>query len=92
MAALTAAMLALSAFQTFKAVTSHPDAPPTPGPLPMSPDAALEQAKANKAAAEAAAAERRRVTLSDGRASTLRTGPGGLTDPAPTQRKTLLGL
>lgn len=40
---------------------------------------------------EAADLQRRRAASAGGRSSTLLTGGAGLTEPAPTQRKTLLG-
>jgi Flp pilus assembly protein TadB len=56
---------------------------------------AKRQAEAQRKAAEEKARleaeKRRRNLLLRGRASTFHTGFGGLTNPAPVQRKTLLG-
>jgi hypothetical protein len=55
--------------------------------------AAEDHAKANDSRArQAGELQRRRAASGSGRPSTLLTGSAGLTDQAPTQRKTLLGM
>lgn len=60
--------------------------PPKPPRAPQLPPA-VDPQQADAAAARA----RRRALSAGGRSSTILTGPGGLTEPAPGQRKTLLG-
>jgi len=51
-----------------------------------------QQASAGSFAAQAAAAQRRRTLGASGRSDSIVTGPRGVTELAPTQRRTLLGL
>lgn len=56
------------------------------------PDVNSQQAIAATQAAQQAAAQRKRALASFGRSDTILTGPRGIENAAPTQRKTLLGL
>ena len=57
-------------------------APPPPPPPPTRDDAAVRRA---------ALEERQRRSLAAGRASTIRTGGEGVTEPAPVRKTELLG-
>jgi hypothetical protein len=60
-----------------------PPAPVTPPPeAPKQADQAVQQARSD---------ERRRAASAQGAASTILTGPQGVTDAAATAKKTLLG-
>lgn len=81
MTALALASLAGSAFSAIEGAKKKPKAPPLPdvpaAPKPIDASAAITRAKATGPA---------------GKSTTLLTGPRGLTQPAQTQGKTLLGL
>lgn len=62
-------------------------APPPPPPSPISEDPTIKQ-KTQQAMDDAAAAEKK----ARGRASTLLTGPAGITDKGPSSRRFLLGM
>lgn len=64
----------------------------TPTAIPTPPNAKTDATAAAIAARKAAEAQRRALAHSQGRASTLLTGPSGLLGAAPTERKSLLGL
>jgi hypothetical protein len=79
---------AFSVASSVKASRQKPENPALP-PIPEAPKPATKD--------KAAAASRRNAKASipgvpAGRASTLLTGASGLVTPAPTERKTLLGL
>lgn len=63
-----------------------PETPPTPPPAPTATTIYEDQSTA-----QARDAERQRAAQATGRQSTLLTGGSGLSTPAPTERKTLLG-
>jgi hypothetical protein len=56
------------------------------------PDPAAEQIKANSAALNAQTLAKKRAAHANGRASTILTGPSGITTAPPVATKTLLGL
>lgn len=63
-----------------------------PDPTLGAPNAMADQSRAGSSAYQAAAAQRRRTLGASGRSDTIVTGPRGVTDVAPTARRTLLGL
>jgi len=63
---------------------SSPKAPPIPPAIP-------QPTEQDQAVVDAMDRERRKRSAQAGMASTLLTGGQGLTTPAPTQQKTLLG-
>lgn len=67
---------------------SRPSAPSAPPPPPPPPPAPSEEVEAVQSARDR---ERRRVLATQGRKSTMLTGPQGVTEAAPTAQKTLLG-
>jgi hypothetical protein len=87
MAALTALAIASLAGSVFNAVSSAKQKPKAP-PLPVSPPAP----KPIDAAPIITRARAMGKPGTTGRAATLLTGPTGLSTPAATQGKTLLGL
>jgi hypothetical protein len=79
---LAIASIAGSVFSAASAAKNKPKAPPPmpaapPAPKPLDPSAVIQRARATGPAAKS---------------TTLLTGPSGLSRPAPTQAKTLLGL
>ena len=60
--------------------------------LASAPSAADQVATAQAASQQAGQAARKKALAAFGRSDTILTGPRGITDVAPTQRKTLLGL
>lgn len=96
MAALTtiAAIAAITASATSVAsqlTQKSPKAPSSPAPAPAAPDPNLAADATAKALSHRKAKAVPGGTKS-GTASTLLTGASGLTERAPTERKTLLGL
>lgn len=91
MAALTAALVGLAAASTISTLRSKGPKAPTPAELPPPPNVALDAQVADAARTRAETAQRTRAGGAYGRGATLLTGPGGITAPAPVQRKSLLG-
>jgi hypothetical protein len=91
MAVGTAVALGLAGAQLLGSVLGKKPKAPTLPTLPPPPP--VDTSASDAAAAESAgAAQRKRASAPGaGRAGTILTGPRGLTTPAPTQRKTLLG-
>lgn len=84
------ASLAASAFGVYKTATAKtPDAPVAPA-LPATP-APVDPMAADAKARQAGQLTRRRAAATPGLASTILTGPAGVTTPAPVAYKTLLG-
>jgi hypothetical protein len=80
----TIAALTFAAGATAKAATQKVPKPPapTPPPVPPVPEAPKVSTSMNQL---------RGKSTAGGRASTILTGASGTTDPASTQRKTLIG-
>lgn len=66
-------------------------APSAPSPPPLPPEPPPPPTEADPAVARAQKSERQRAALAQGRSDTLLTGAAGLTQPANTTKKTLLG-
>lgn len=85
------AAIAASAFSVAKTATSgSPETPALPE-IPKAPDPAALAKESDAAARQAASLQRKRAAAAPGLPSTILTGPGGTSTPAPVAYKTLLG-
>lgn len=66
--------------------------PKTPTPPPLPPAAPPPPTEADPAVAQARSRSRTNAALGSARASTILTSTSGLTDPASTTKKSLLGV
>lgn len=86
---LAIAAIASSAASVASTLTQKPPKAPAAAKLPDAPSE--DVAAAERQAAVSRVRKQRAGGSSGGRSSTLLSGPLGITDPAPTVRKTLLG-
>ena len=98
MAAATSTVLAIAAIaasvaSTAYTLTQKPEKAPAAPQLPEAPgEDPADKARMEKERSDVVTRIRRRASgAGAGRASTLLTGADGVTDAAPTERKTLLG-
>lgn len=94
MASLTLGLLGAAALIKAKQKHKTPRAPGSDAYASLlgdAPDTTADTAQAYSASVAAAALQRRKAAGGTGRASTLLTGPQGVTNSAPLARNTLLG-